>query len=71
MSHIIKRDDFNTNIRTDRVLAVINEKLESQYASGCTIGKTLEANEHILIIIDDFHRAAKGKKILENISGKS
>lgn len=53
--------DFNSDLRKDKVLSIIRKKIESQYASVKTpFGDDKLKNEDYLLIIDDFHKSAKG-----------
>ncbi len=53
--------DFNSDLRKDKVLSIIRKKIASQYASVKTpFGDDKSKNEDYLLIIDDFHRSAKG-----------
>lgn len=56
---LLKGSDFNNNIRTDSLIKLINERLSEQYEkfSEFDLG---EGSEFVLII-DDFHKATKGK----------
>lgn len=70
--------DFNNDVRKDKVLNIIRQKIKEQYASIKTpFSDEKEKNPDYLLIIDDFHRAAKGNANywhvltynLENLAG--
>lgn len=53
--------DFNSNLRKDKVLSIIRQRIKQQYASVSTeFSDDKEKNKDYLLIIDDFHRSAKG-----------
>lgn len=53
--------DFNIDVRKDKLLAIIQQKIKEQYTSVKTpFTEDKDKNTDYLLIVDDFHRATKG-----------
>jgi hypothetical protein len=55
---LVKGNEFNNNIRTDAIRKIVESKIAEQYDEPFYL-KDFH-NDRFLIIIDDFHKAAKG-----------
>lgn len=53
--------DFNIDVRKDKLLTIIRQKIKEQYVSVATpFTEDKDKNSDYLLIIDDFNRATKG-----------
>ena len=60
---LLSGDDFNTNIREDQIIKIINNKLQEQYSNtNININNDINNNSVFVVIIDDFHKSAKGNE---------
>ncbi len=55
---LVKGSDFNNNIRSDSIKKVIENKISDQYEEP--FGLNEFHKDRFIIVIDDFHKAAKG-----------
>lgn len=53
--------DFNADVKKEKILSIIRQKIKQQYANvRIPFTDDKENNKDYLLIVDDFHRAAKG-----------
>ena len=60
--------DFNTEVKKDGLVTIINEKIKSQYLSVVRpFTDNKESNKDYILIIDDFEKSAKGSAMYWNL----
>lgn len=72
---LLSGEDISSNIRKDKIIEIITHKLQNQYTNvNKYIQKTVKGNDEFIVIIDDFHKSAKGKDkhiptLMSNLEG--